>query len=109
MALPQDPSTELLKQVIVASVASVVVNRKAEAAGCSMAHLGPKGALRMRLLGLLQRPGVPPLGCSSRLNTIGYSSTYLARGVVNVRAGTWYLPRKHERGGTPSRTGSASR
>ena len=62
MALPQDPSTELLKQVIVASVASVVVNRKAEAAGCSMAHLGPKGALRMRLLGLLQRPGVRPSG-----------------------------------------------
>ena len=49
-------------QVIVASVASVVVNRKAEAAGCSMAHLGPKGALRMRLLGLLQRPGVRPSG-----------------------------------------------
>ena len=31
-------------------------------------------------------------GCLHERNTEGYSSTYLAMGFANVRAGTWYPP-----------------
>ena len=71
-----DTPTRTLQAGLLGSVSSVPANYSSE----TMLFLGPV------------RPTAPSSRPAPSCNTKGYSSTYLAMGFANVRAGTWYPP-----------------